>query len=255
MSAVTSFQKESAFSSEEWALRVDLAAAFRLIARLDWHEAIANHFSLAVSADGKKFLMNPKWRHFSRIKASDLLLIDAADPTTMDRKDAPDLTAWCIHGAMHASVPQARCVLHLHPPYATTMATLADPEIKPIDQNTARFYNRVSYDLGFEGMATSEDEGRRLAGLLGNKSTLMLGNHGVICAGKTVGEAFDQLYYLERACRTLVLAYSTGQKLNVMSPKAAEQTAQDWDMFPESMEAHFEEMKRVLDKEDPSYAE
>ncbi len=255
MSAVTSFRKEPDVAADEWKLRVDLAAAFRLVARLDWHEAIANHFSLAVSPDGKKFLMNPKWMHFSRIRASDLLLIDADDAGTMDRKNAPDLTAWCIHGAMHASVPQARCVLHLHPPYATALAALADPEIKPIEQNTARFYNRVAYDLGYEGMATSTEEGRRLAGLMGNESTLMLGNHGILCAGRTVGEAFDSLYYLERACRTLVLAYSTGKPLNVMKHDAAEQTARDWEDYTDSAEVHFDEMKLILDREDPSYAQ
>ena len=253
MSAVASFRNKPDIAAEERALRVDLAAAFRLAARMNWHEAIANHFSLAVSPDGKTFLMNPKWMHFSRIRASDLLLIDADDPATMDRKDAPDLTAWCIHGAMHASVPQARCVLHLHPPYATALATLADPEVKPIDQNTARFYNRVSYDLGYEGMATSDAEGRRLAGLMGNRSTLMLGNHGILCAGRTVGEAFDSLYYLERACQTLVLAYSTGRPLNVMTHAAAEQTARDWEDYTDAARVHFDEMKLILDREDPSY--
>ena len=84
--------------------------------------------------------MNPRWRHFSRIKASDLLLLDADDKATMERPDAPDPSAWCIHGHIHAGVPHARCVLHLHPPYATAIATLADPEIKPIEQNTARYY-------------------------------------------------------------------------------------------------------------------
>ena len=254
MSAVTPLRPAPQPSTDDWTLRVDLAAVFRLAARMNWHEAVANHFSLAVSADGKQFLMNPKWRHFSRIRASDLLLIDAADPETMRRPDAPDLTAWCIHGAMHAGVPQARCVLHLHPVYATALATLKDPEIVPIDQNTARFYNRVAYDLGYEGMATSEDEGRRLAALLGNKSTLMMGNHGVLVAAPTVAEAFDTMYYLERACQTLVLAYSTGRPLNVMSHAAAEQTARDWDEFADASVSHFAEMKLLLDEADPSYA-
>ena len=241
--------------TSEWQARVDLAAAFRLAEHFNWHEAVANHFSLAVSPDGKRFLMNPRWRHFSAIKASDLLLLDANDPETMKRPDAPDETAWCIHGRIHALLPQARCVLHLHPPHATAVAALADPEIKPIEQNTARFYNRVAYDLGYEGMATSDAEGERLARLLGNRKTMMLGNHGVLIAAATVAEAFDELYYLERACQTLVLAYSTGKPLNVMSDKVAERTAHDWDLYTESAFVHFEEMKKVLDRKDPSYAE
>jgi ribulose-5-phosphate 4-epimerase/fuculose-1-phosphate aldolase len=251
MNVITKFRP----AVDERALRVDLAAAFRIAARMDWHEAIANHFSVAVSADGRTFLMNPKWMHFSRIKASDLLLIDADDARTMNRPDAPDLTAWCIHGAMHAQIPRARCVLHLHPPYATALATLADPEIKPIDQNTARFYNRVAYDPGYAGMATSLEEGQRLASLLGNRQTLMMGNHGVLVAGNSVAEAFDTLYYLERACKTLVLAYSTGKSLKLLGQEAAEQTARDWEGDATYGEVHFAEMKRLLDATDPSYAE
>jgi ribulose-5-phosphate 4-epimerase/fuculose-1-phosphate aldolase len=254
MSQITSLKPQPKQLSDELQLRVDLAAAFRLAVKMGWHEAVANHFSVAVSTDGKSFLMNPKWKHFSRIRASDLQLLRANDKTTMERPDAPDITAWCIHGAIHANLPHARCVFHLHPPYATAIATLADPEIKPIDQNTARYYNRVAYDRGYEGMADSDEEGLRLVRVLGNRGTMMMGNHGVLVAGNTVAEAFDNLYYLERACQTLVLAYSTGQKLNVMSPKVAEQTAQDWDKFSDSAFTHFAEMKRVLDETDPSYA-
>jgi ribulose-5-phosphate 4-epimerase/fuculose-1-phosphate aldolase len=241
--------------SAESQARVDLAAAFRLAEHFNWHEAVANHFSLAVSTDGKRFLMNPRWRHFSRIKASELMLLDADDQETMKRPDAPDETAWCLHGRIHALLPHARCVLHLHPPYATALAALADPEIKPIEQNTARFYNRVAYDLGYEGMANSDAEGDRIAKLLGNRKTMMLGNHGVLIAAPTVAEAFDEVYYLERACQTLVLAYSTGQKLNVMSDSVAEKTARDWDFYTDSASVHFDEMKKVLDRKDPSYAE
>jgi ribulose-5-phosphate 4-epimerase/fuculose-1-phosphate aldolase len=251
---MTSVAKLKTKTSEEGQLRIDLAAVFRLAEHFNWHEGVANHFSLAVSADGKQFLMNPKWRHFSAIKASDLLLLDADDKDAMKRPNAPDETAWCIHGRMHALVPSARCVLHAHPAYATALAGLADPEIKPIDQNTARFYKRVAYDLGYEGMANSDAEGNRLAALLGNHKTMMLGNHGVLIAAASVAEAFDELYYLERACQTLMLAYASGQKLNVMSDKVAEQTARDWDLYTDSAFAHFEEMKKVLDRKDPSYA-
>lgn len=241
--------------TDEWQLRVDLAAAFRLAARYDWHEAVANHLSLAVSPDGKTFLMNPRWKHFSRIKASELLLLDSTDPSTMDRPDAPDLTAWSIHGRMHANVPQARCIIHLHPAYATAVASLANPEIPPIDQNTARFYNRIAVDMEYGGMANTDAEGDRLGQLLGNKHIMMMGNHGILVCASTVAEAFDLTYYLERACRNLILAYSTGQKLHVMSPAVAEKTAQEWESDREQFKSHFAEMKEILDREDPSYAE
>lgn len=240
---------------EEWRLRVDLAAAFRLAVENDWHEAVANHFSLAVSEDGGRFLMNPRWKHFSRIRASDLLLIDAKDAATMNRPDAPDPSAWCIHGAIHAAVPQARCVLHVHAPYATALASLADPTMLPIDQNTARFFNRVAIDRNFGGVANTDAEGRRLAAALGEHKVMVMGNHGVLVAGTSVAEAYDLLYYFERSCRTLVLAYSTGRPLNVMPDELAERTARGWEEYPNFMGAHFDEMKRVLDARDATYAQ
>jgi ribulose-5-phosphate 4-epimerase/fuculose-1-phosphate aldolase len=239
---------------ETWQLRVDLAAAFRLAARNNWHEAVANHFSLAVSTDGKSFLMNPRWRHFSQIKASELLLLNTDDKDTMNAPNAPDLTAWSLHGRLHAALPHARCIIHLHPTYATVIASLADPEIKPIDQNTARFYNRVAVDMQYGGMANSDEEGNRIARLIGNRSIMMMGNHGVLVCASTVAEAYDLTYYLERACRNLVLAYQSGQKLHVMSPEVAEKTAQEWEADRDQFHGHFSEMKHILDKEDESYA-
>jgi ribulose-5-phosphate 4-epimerase/fuculose-1-phosphate aldolase len=255
MGNVTNLRRGDDASQTEKQLRVDLAAAFRLAVHYDWHEAVANHFSLAVSPDGKQFLMNPRWKHFSRIRASDLLLLNADDKSTMARPDAPDLTAWSLHGRLHANLPQARCIIHLHPPYATAIASLADPEIKAIDQNTARFFNRVAYDMDYGGMANTDEEGDRLARLLGNKSIMMMGNHGVLVCAATVAEAFDLAYYLERACRNLVLAYQTGQKLHVMTPAVAEKTAQEWEADRDQFHSHFAEMKRILDGQDPSYAQ
>jgi ribulose-5-phosphate 4-epimerase/fuculose-1-phosphate aldolase len=255
MGNLTALKTARTHEMNEWQLRVDLAAAFRLTAMNGWHEAVANHLSLAVSPDGKKFLMNPRWRHFSRIKASELMLLDAADPSTMERPDAPDLTAWSIHGRMHAALPQARCIIHLHPAYATAIASLANPDIPPIDQNTARFYNRIAFDMDYGGMANSDAEGDRLGRLLGNKQIMMMGNHGVLICAPTVAEAYDLTYYLERACRNVVLAYQTGQPLHVMSPAVAEKTAQEWEADREQFLAHFAEMKAILDDKDPSYAD
>lgn len=255
MSTVTSLMANREIDAEEWQLRVDLAAAFRIAAELNWHEAIANHFSVAVSPDGRKFLINPRWKHFSLIKASDLLLLDSEDPSTIEGPDAPDPTAWCIHGSMHRALPQARCILHVHPTFATTLSTLADPTIKPIDQNTARYFNRIAVDLAYGGMADESEEGERLVRALGNARVLMMGNHGVMVTAETIAEAFDDLYYLERACQTLILAYSTGQELSVLSDDVAERTAQSWEAYRPSSFAHFSQMKEVIAKKDRSYAE
>jgi ribulose-5-phosphate 4-epimerase/fuculose-1-phosphate aldolase len=234
-------------------LRRELAAAFRLAAQMGWHESVGNHFSLAVSEDGRQFLMNPRWQHFALIRASDLLLLDSEDSATMSRADAPDPSAWCIHGRIHALVPRARCVLHVHPPYGTALAALADPTLKPIDQNTARFFNRVAVDRDFGGIADDQAEGERLAAALGDQSCMIMGNHGLLATAATVAEAFEELYFLERAAQTLMLAYASGRPLNVMSDELAERTARGWEPYRDSAFAHFRDLRRLLDARDPSY--
>lgn len=238
---------------DETQARIDLAAALRLSCRYGWHEGVANHFSAAVSADGRKFLVNPRWAHWSRVRASDLVLCDADDPRTMERPDAPDPSAWSIHSALHRDLPQARVALHIHPPHATALCCLKDPTIKPVDQVTARFYNRLAYDMDFGGIATEGSEGERIAKAIGNHSSVMMANHGVTTLGATVAEAWDALYHLERAAKTLLLAYSTGQELNVMPDALAEEVAQEWQTYKDAETAHFNEMKRILDKEEPDY--
>ncbi len=250
MQTASTLQKSS---ENELQLREDLAAALRLAVQFGWHESVANHFSAAVSDDGSEFLLNPRWQHFSTICAGDLLLLDAHDNSVMLGINAPDPSAWCIHGAVHRQVPHARVLLHCHPPYATALCGLKDPSIKPIDQNTARFFNRTAIDLSFGGIADDAEEGNRIASAFGNQSILLMGNHGVSVAAQTVAEAFDQLYYLERAAQTMVLAYSTGQPLNVMSDALAEKTAAGWDDYTGAADAHFAYLKSTLDKEDSSW--
>lgn len=129
MTRVSTAQQEhpSPAFDDHWDERVDLAAAFRSAARLNLHEGVANHFSVAVNQDGTQFLINPNQSHFSRIRASELLLLDANDPGTMDKPNAPDSTAWGLHGALHRQCPHARVALHVHSIHATVLATLEDP--------------------------------------------------------------------------------------------------------------------------------
>jgi ribulose-5-phosphate 4-epimerase/fuculose-1-phosphate aldolase len=234
-------------------LRIDLAAAFRLAVDFDWHEAVGNHFSVAVSDSGRQFLMNPRNRHFATLCASDMLLLDADDELAMSRPNAPDPSAWCIHGTIHRRQPTARVLMHCHPPYATALASLKNPELLPIDQNTAGFYGRVAIDRGYGGIADDAAESERLAQTIGTHPVLLMGNHGVTVAGPTVAEAFNTLFFFERACRNLMLAYSSGQPLNVLSDEIASKTARDWDDYSDSALAHFEQLKSLLDKRDPSY--
>ena len=136
-----------------WTERTDLAAAFRWTARLDMHEGVANHFSLAINDDGTRFLMNPNQMHFSRIRASDLITVDANDPATLEGPNAPDPTAWGLHGAIHRRVPHARCAMHVHSIHATVLASLQDSRLPPIDQNCATFFNRYVIDENYGGLA------------------------------------------------------------------------------------------------------
>ncbi|MEO0773474.1 MAG: class II aldolase and adducin N-terminal domain-containing protein [Pseudomonadota bacterium] len=238
-----------------WDERVDMAAAFRWTVKLNYHEAVANHFSLAVNDDGTQFLMNPNQMHFSRIRASDLLLLDANDPETLNMPGAPDPSAWGLHGSVHRRCPHHRCLMHVHSIFATVLASLADSNIPPIDQNTATFFNRYVIDDGFGGLAF-EDEGERCATMLSDpkKKVMIMGNHGVLVMGDTVAETFNRLYYFERACETYIRALQTGQKLRVLSDEIAEKTAQEIEDYPGQAERHLAELKLILDEESSDYA-
>ena len=235
--------------------RCDLAAALRWTARLNMHEAVANHFSLAVNDDGTEFLINPNMRHFSRVRASDLLLVDANDPETINRPDAPDPTAWGLHGSLHRRVPHARCVMHVHPSYGTVLASLTESELPPIDQNSAIFFRRQIVDEGYGGLAF-EDEGERCARQFTDPKAkvMVMGNHGVLIIGQTVAETFDRLYYFERACENYVKALWTGKPLRRLSNEVAERVATQMDNYPvASAGRHLEELRAILDEEGSDY--
>lgn len=235
--------------------RADLAAAFRLAVRMNWHEGVSNHFSLALNESGTKFLINPNAMHFSRIRASDLLELDANDPATLDRPDAPDPTAWSLHGALHRHVPWARCALHLHPKYSTVLASLADSTLPPIDQNAAMFYERVVVDEGYSGLAL-EEEGERVCRQFTDprKKVMVMGNHGIMVIGDSVAEAFNTLYFFERAAENYITALSTGRPLRTLGHNVALKTADEMSAQHHMVAAHLAEMRLLLDAEGSDYA-
>jgi ribulose-5-phosphate 4-epimerase/fuculose-1-phosphate aldolase len=247
----------SAIASLESRTRIDLTAAFRWAARLGMHESIANHFSAAVSDDGKRFLLNPVGAHFSRIRASDLLLLDATDPQAVRGPNAPDPTAWFLHAELHQRLPQARCILHTHMPHATALCCLADFEFLMLDQNACRFHGRIAYDRDYSGMALEASEGARVAALLdGDKRVLFMGNHGVIVVAPSVAQAFDELYYLEKAAQLQVLALSTGRPLALIPEPVAALAGRQWNQYPTRFsELHFEALKDILARDEPDFAD
>ena len=233
--------------------RIDLACAFRWTVRMGMHAAIANHFSLAVNEEGSRFLLNPK-QHFSRIKASDILLLDTNSPPDLKHPDAPDLTAWGLHSSIHRHCPHARCVMHLHPIYSTVLCSLADSNLPPIDQNTTLFYKRYVIDDGYVGLAF-EKEGERCASLLSDPKIkiMIMANHGLLVIGSNVADTFNRLYYFERAAETYIKALWTSQPLRVLKNEIAEKTARELEKYPDSSQIYFAELKAILDEEEPSY--
>ena len=231
--------------------RRDLAVAFRWAARLNMHEATANHFSVAVSPDSQNFLINPAGRHFSQVRASDLVLVNATDTKSNANVDP---TAINLHGQIHKLLPHAKCILHTHMPYTTALACLRNFEFLMLDQNACRFHQRIAYDRDYSGMALEASEGERVALVLGeSKNVLFLANHGVIVVSNSVAEAFDELYYLEKAAQLQVLALSTGRELALIDDQTAALVCKQWLEYPKSAEHHFAALIEILDQESPEY--
>ena len=239
-------------TAAEQAARVDLAAAFRLAVRLDLHEGVCNHFSFMV--DGERFLLNRYGLHWSEVSASNLIALNARGDI-LEGEGEVEKTAFYIHSRIHLAHPRAACVLHTHMPYATAITLLEGGRLAMAEQNALRFHDDIAYDDLYNGLVTDEAEGDRLARALGAKRVMFLASHGVIVVGETVAEAFDSLYYLERACRLQVLARSMGGKLRSVDPAVVKKT---YDLLrvdaPKYAEAHFSALKRILEREEPGYS-
>src|SRR5919197_1894097 len=240
-------------SALERAARVDLAVAFRLAVHLDLHGGVCNHFSVML-ADGRTFLLNRYGLHWSKVTAPNLLALDAAGRVLAGEGEY-EKTAFWIHSRIHLGSPHAACVLHTHMPHATALTLLEDGHLEMVEQNALRFHDDIAYDDIYNGLVVDQAEGDRLARVLGTKRVLFLANHGVIVVGPTVAEAFDALYYLERACRLQVLARATGLPFRKVRPEVVRETyrmiASD---TPKYAGAHFSALKRLLDRQEPGYS-
>jgi ribulose-5-phosphate 4-epimerase/fuculose-1-phosphate aldolase len=251
-------------ATAERAARVDLAAAFRFAVRFGLHEGVCNHFSAMLADQGRKrseesphkarFLLNRYGLHWSEVAASNLLALDAAGKV-LEGEGEIEKTAFYIHSRIHLAHPRAMCVLHTHMPYATTLTLLEGGRLEMVEQNALRFHDDIAYDDTYNGLVVDAAEGDRLARVLGTKRVLFLANHGVIVVGASVAEAFDALYYLERACRLQVLARCMGGKLRAVRSEVVRET---YRMMladaPKYAAAHFSALKRILDREEPGYS-
>lgn len=238
--------------------RIDLACALRWAAKLNLHEGVDNHFSLAVPDDdgamrGNRFLINPYGWHWSEITASSLVLCNDKGDILEGDNEVED-TAFFIHSRIHLEIPNAVCVLHTHMPYATSITLLESGRLEMVEQNALMFDGRISYDDNYTGLVLGEDEGNRIANQLDDKSILFMASHGIIVTGPTVGDAFNDLYYLERASQLQVIAKSQGCSLRNISEQVRRNIQKQFiSETPKLANRHFTALRRILDKSEPNY--
>lgn len=239
--------------------RVDLAACHRLAVHFGFHEGIDNHFTLLVPGHSDRFYLAPFGLHWSEIRASDLIVVDF-DGHVLEGEGPVEDTAFFIHAPLHAARPDLRCVLHTHMPYATALSMLDRPELLMASQNAIGFAGEVAWDCDYKGFALDRAEGERMVRALGDRSVLLLRNHGVVTTGVSVAEAFNSLYFFERAAMVQLLAQASGQPLREVSGAVLQQTVAQYKAADrvaglERVELHFAALKRMLDRQGADYAD
>jgi ribulose-5-phosphate 4-epimerase/fuculose-1-phosphate aldolase len=237
---------------DERALRIELAASYRLVALYGMDDTVFTHITARVPGDSHHFLINPLGLLWEEITASALVRIDL-DGNVIDPPGAVvNYPGFVIHSAVHAARRDVVCVMHTH-----TVAGIAVAATKagllPISQHAMEFYNRLGVH-DYEGIATDLDERARLVRDLGPHSAMLLRNHGLLTCGASVAEAFHVMYYLEQACRAQVAAASMGE-LRLVPPPVAEHAARQF-LPPGSAgkgRTMWRALLRKLDRLDPSY--
>jgi ribulose-5-phosphate 4-epimerase/fuculose-1-phosphate aldolase len=230
--------------AEVCGLRADLALALRAAAHHGLSEGVCNHFSLALPDGSDRFLLNPRGLFWSEVRPDDVVLVDFNGNRLAGARDV-EPTAMYIHAAMHRITGRA-CVMHTHMPYATALTLTSDRGLDTrLSQNAMRFHGRVAVDDRYNGLALDHREGERLARAMGKADVAFLGNHGVIVCGTRIDHAYDDLYYLERACMLQVLAQSTGRPLAPVAVALADHVAAQMDGERAQSELFFEALRRV----------
>jgi len=236
-----------------WQARVDLAACFRMAARLGMQEGICNHLSAMVPGSEELFLVNPYGWGFHEITASRLLVCDF-EGRVVSGDGKPEATAFYIHARVHKRLPRARAAFHTHMPNATAMTMVTGEPLVWAGQTALKFLGRTVVDEEYNGLALDEAEGDRIAASMGDADVVFMRNHGVMVVGASIAEAWDDLYYLERACEVQRLAMSMGRPLQPVPHAVAETTARQMrEGDRESARLHLESVKRTLDADAPAY--
>lgn len=244
---------EGKVTAEEWALRVDLAAAYRLVAHYGWDDLIFTHLSARIPGPEHHFLMNPYNLMFEEVTASSLVKIDtdgnAVDPTPFVTNPA----GFTIHSAIHMARDDAHAVMHLHTPHGQAVSAHAEG-LLPLTQTAMLVRTEVAFH-DYEGVAVDLDERQRIVADLGSKNAMLLRNHGTLAVGRTVGEAFLRIYFLERACEAQILALSAGDAINNPpqgSPEVAAEQGRGIDLAANFLA--WPALKRKAYRLDPGFA-
>jgi ribulose-5-phosphate 4-epimerase/fuculose-1-phosphate aldolase len=246
-------------SADEWQARVDLAAAHRLAFIHGFSEGIFNHLTLVVPGHSDRYYQIPFGMHWSEVTASSFMEVGVDDGKVKRGTGDVERSCYCIHAPIHKALPHAKAVFHTHMPFASALTRLEDPHIKEIGQTEVGMLAQIAYDDEYAGPALEPQEGDRLAKVIGDKTVLFMANHGITTVGNTVADAYDRLYYLERAAQVQIYAMWTGQKLKQLPEAVIEKTKRDiggtrFYEGPTPAQRHFDALKRMLDRNEPDYA-
>src|SRR4051812_26025203 len=208
--------------------RIELAAAHRIAVRQGFNEGIFNHLTLVVPGRTDRYYQIPFGMHWSEVTASSFMEVGIDDGLVKSGAGDVERSCFCIHAPIHKALPHAKAVFHTHMPYASALTRLEDPRIKEFGQTEVGLSEEIAYDDVYTGPAIDPGEGARLAGVIGNKSILFMANHGISPVGATVAEAYERLYYIERAAQVQLYAMWTRQPLKQMPDAVVQKTKETY---------------------------
>ncbi|MDH3603317.1 MAG: class II aldolase/adducin family protein [Candidatus Tectomicrobia bacterium] len=237
------------FCEAEWQARVDLAAGYRLADRFGFSDIVWNHITARVPGSEPHFLINAFGLRYDEITASNLVKIDL-DGNVVDGHADINVTGFVIHSAIHAVRDDVMCVMHAHSPAGLAVSALASG-LQPVIQDAMMFYNRIAYH-DYEGLSIDIGERQRLAEHLGSHKAMILRHHGLLTVGRTVGEAFMLMYYLERACQVQMQVLSSGEPLRTPPAEVCERAACQYEQFAPG-KYEWPALVRLLDRDSPDY--
>jgi ribulose-5-phosphate 4-epimerase/fuculose-1-phosphate aldolase len=250
---MTASTSEALSEEREWDMRRDLAAVFRVAARLGWNEQIGNHNSVMLPGAAPTFLINPRGLLFQEITASSLIVCDLAGRVLRGQGELRKV-ALHIHARVHLRHPSASCVLHVHPRYLTALSLIEGGRLELAHHNNLILNDRIAYDDGGLRPALDDEEGDRIAASLDGRSILVMRHHGVTVVGPTVHDAFDELFICEQTAMYQLTALASGGKLARLPDSNRRQHTGAWgDVIDARL--HLDAWRRVLDREEPDYAD